>query len=1591
MAVTSINALRASRGADGMISLREAIAATNATRNVNSLADQINFAINGTGVQTINLTSAFPWITDSVKIDASSQSGYSGSPLIELNGTSAGAGSHGFRIETTNSTIRGFTINRFSGYGVYLGSGNGNTIAGNYIGTNSAGTAASANSYGIFVNSGSNTIGGLSTNDRNVISGNTNDGIYIVGSSATNNLVQGNYIGINAAGTAAIANLNGIQLGDGSIGNTIGGTTTAARNVISGNTQYGVYLTGSNTYNNLIQGNYIGTNAAGSAGIGNGYQGIAIVTNSANNTIGGTTATSGNLIAFNGFDGIALASSAGSGNSILRNSIYSNGGLGIDLSDNGVTANDSGDGDTGPNALQNFPVLTSAISVGGNTTISGSLNSAANTTYRIEFFYSPSGTEDASGYGEARYYLDFIEVTTNGSGNATISALLTGVVLTSGDRVTATATQKTGGSTYSNTSEFAMNVVAVNNSAPINTVPGPQTVNEDTALSITGISVNDTDGNLTSVQLSVLNGNLSVSLAGGATITAGANNSSSLTLGGSQAQINAALATLSYQGNSNFAGSDTLTILCTDSNSATDSDTVAITVTAVNDAPVITPIAPDVTFVEGGLPQLIDSTGTIVDVDSTNLDSGVLTVSISANGTAADRLMIGNSGTGPGQVGLSGSNVTYEGTVIGTFSGGTSGSDPLVVTFNTNATAAAVQEVYRSIQFDNVSDTPSTATRQLTISLTDGDGGTATPQNKLVYVQATNDGPTFSNLNGTPTYTENGSAVILDSDVAIADGELTAANNFSGATLTLVRNGGANSQDVYSATGTLSTLTQGGSLVVGGTTVGTVTTNSSGTLVLTFNSNATNALVNSVMQKIAYSNSSDTPPASAQINWTFNDNNSGAQGTGGALTATGSTTVSITATNDEQYLATNIGLSVAENSTGNVVTTLRLQFLDADNSAGQLVYTVTSVTTNGTLKKSGTTLNLNDTFTQADIDAGNITYDHNGSETSSDSFGFSVDDGVGSASTGTFNFTVTPVNDNTPVITSNSGGATASINVAENSTAVTTVTSTDGDLPAQTITYSISGGADSALFAIDSNTGVLTFVSGRNRESHTDADSNGIYEVTVRASDGTLFDTQAISVTITDVDEFDTGALTDSNAAANSVVENAANGTVVGITGLASDADATTNTITYSLQNNDGGRFAIDSSTGVVTVAGAINREVDGASRNITVRATSADGSFTDQVFSIAIVDADEFDVTAPTDSNAAANAVNENASTGTVVGITASSSDADATTNTVTYSLFNSDGGNFTIDANTGIVTTAAALNRETLGASRNITVRATSADGSTADTVFTININDLDEFDTGAVTDSNAAANSAAENAANGTVVGITGLASDADATTNAITYSLDNNAGGRFAIDANTGVVTVANGTLLNYEAATSHNITIRATSADTSFSTQSFTINLTDVNEGAVGSVSDSNAAANLVLENASNGTVVGVTGLATDPDGTDVVTYSLDSNAGGRFTIDANTGIVTVNGAIDREAAANYNITIRATSSDTSFSTQSFTINIGDVDEFDTGAVTDTNATANSVVENAANGTVVGITGLASDADATTNTITYSLQNNDGGR
>ncbi len=163
--------------------------------------------------------------------------------------------------------------------------------------------------------------------------------------------------------------------------------------------------------------------------------------------------------------------------------------------------------------------------------------------------------------------------------------------------------------------------------------------------------------------------------------------------------------------------------------------------------------------------------------------------------------------------------------------------------------------------------------------------------------------PPENTLNASPVYIENGSPVVLDSDVQILDAELTSIGSYNGASLTLSRHNGASDKDVFSSnSSTLSALLADRYFAVDGITIGRVTTNSAGTLKLTFNTNSNQSLVSRAMQQIAYKNTSDAPPTEVQIDWTFDDGNTGAQGFDGAMSVTGSTTVRITAVNDAPFL-----------------------------------------------------------------------------------------------------------------------------------------------------------------------------------------------------------------------------------------------------------------------------------------------------------------------------------------------------------------------------------------------------------------------------------------------------------------------------------------------------------------------------------------------------------------------------------------------------------------------------------------------------------------------------------------------------------------
>ena len=352
--------------------------------NYTTGADIINFAIPGSDVKTIVPNTGLPTITGPLTINGYSQPGASpntkavGSDAvlkIELSGANVSDGD-GLQIGASNSTVKGLVINRF-GY----------------------------------------------------------DGIYLADSTAVGTKIEGNFIGTDPSGTQDLGN-DGLGVSIPFSGsNTVGGTSLAARNLISGNADGGVLVFSDN---NQVRGNLIGTQRDGTGPLGNEEDGVTIY--------GSSSIVSGNTIAFNGIDGVAVYGDV-RGNRVLSNSIYNNVEEGIDLrlsfTDSGPTANDPGDGDDGPNGLQNKPVITSAKTGDRTTTINARLNSTPNKTFAIQFFSNPSGTN------EGRVFVGQRSVTTHASGDVTF-AFTPKDKVGLGRTITATAISPGG-----NTSEFS--------------------------------------------------------------------------------------------------------------------------------------------------------------------------------------------------------------------------------------------------------------------------------------------------------------------------------------------------------------------------------------------------------------------------------------------------------------------------------------------------------------------------------------------------------------------------------------------------------------------------------------------------------------------------------------------------------------------------------------------------------------------------------------------------------------------------------------------------------------------------------------------------------------------------------------------------------------------------------------------------------------------------------------------------------------------------------------------------------------------------------------------------------------------------------
>lgn len=454
---------------DGAVTLREAITSINNGTNVNAdvvavgpygTNDTVAFNITGgcAAPCTIAIVGLFPALTKPMTIDGYTQPGASANTnafpaalntvlRIELNSPA------GLAVNAGGTTIRGLVINRSNSAVTITAAGGNVTIAGNFIGTNPAGTIAMPGSGGFAIDvelGNNNVIGGPAPADRNLLSGDRQGGVVVnpFGGANDGTRIQGNYIGPDVTGTVS---LNGPTSGGiRADGNSPGNKTTNLAiigNLISGN---GTAIT-AGSVGGVIQGNLIGTQRDGIAPLPN-LEGVLLFSNGRNVTVGGSGAGQANVIAFNSPNGPGIqVQPPGNGNLISQNSIHDNANLGITLQllPGIPLANDACDVDTVPGNLgQNYPVITSAPIAAGNVTISGTLNSAPSTTFRLEFFSNV--TADPSGNGEGRTFIGFANVTTDATCNASFGPLVFPVP--PGQTIfTATATDPAN-----NTSEFSV-------------------------------------------------------------------------------------------------------------------------------------------------------------------------------------------------------------------------------------------------------------------------------------------------------------------------------------------------------------------------------------------------------------------------------------------------------------------------------------------------------------------------------------------------------------------------------------------------------------------------------------------------------------------------------------------------------------------------------------------------------------------------------------------------------------------------------------------------------------------------------------------------------------------------------------------------------------------------------------------------------------------------------------------------------------------------------------------------------------------------------------------------------------------------------
>ncbi len=1060
--------------------------------------------------------------------------------------------------------------------------------------------------------------------------------------------------------------------------------------------------------------------------------------------------------------------------------------------------------------------------------------------------------------------------------------------------------------------------------------------------------------------------------------------------------------------------------------------------------PVITLGGGDVNYTENAPATIIDATATVTYADSGDFDTGTLTVDFSANGTPNDRLAIRNQGTGSGQIGVSGSNVTYEGTTIGTFTGGTDDSTPLVMTFNANGTPTAAQALLRNITYENVSENPDESARTVRFVLTDGDGGTSSAVSQTINVEAINDAPINSlpasvSSNEDTTLAFTGANQIQISDVDHDGGNLRVQLNVgAGGLLSLADTTGLSfsagdgmddanmvfTGSLAALNNALLTLTFEPTTNFSGMVNLSVTTNDLGNTGsdsgLTGNSASeedTDILVITV-------NSSNDDPAITNLDGDILNYTEGA----GAVVIDQSEDAVVGDADSANFDTGTLTVDFTANGTSND----RLSIRNQGTGNGQIGISGSNVTYEGTTigTVSGgmdgsspfvITLNSNATVAITQALVRNINYENVSDmpDPNSRTVRFVLTDGDGGTSNAVFQTINIIAENDAPEITTSSMfraytenaapitiDPTLSVTDADHTQLVGAVVRITGNFMASedVLTFTNQSGISGVY---DSINGILTLTGTSSVANYQAALRSVTYHNTsedpsilVRtfsffADDGVDSSSAATrDLSVTSINDRPT-----TNAVAASGNEDAP---VVGITISGSDVDGVVDRFQLTTLPTNGTLY-LDAGLTMLAATGVDYAATGQALSLFFVPDPDWNGTTSFQYF--ATDDSGLADDT-PATGMITINAVNDDpAITSNGGGATAMVSIAENVTAITTITSTDVDGGvpsylitggadqaAFSLDGSSGVLTFQSAPDFENpTDSSMNNTyvVQVTVNDQNGGSDVQTITVTITDQNDNAPVIP-NGQSFSVNENAPNNTSLG-TVNATDVDTVGSFQNWQITNgNTDNIFAINSATGEITVVDNTNLDFETTNAYTLTLTVSDGTNTSASETVLISILNLNEFGISGISDLDGALEAIQENQPANSLVGLRATATDADTSDTITYLLDDDAGGRFTIDGSSGVVRTTGSLDAETALSHSIIVRAMSSDGSSSTRSFVISVLDVDEFDTDAILDLDANPNQVVENSPINSVIGVTAFSSDRDAT-DTLTYTLDDDAGGR